>query len=257
MVCTNQFLRNILLSSLGMLGSNALALEALPIRTDISENFSTVLCPTDAAAKRMLQAFYVPGEQWFDSKTFFEGLAATGCEQKGGPIRIVQVIERKTLRSGESASVYLRYRGVDDVSKPSKVFFGILHEDGNNRHPRTPLQQWMQTYANDGVVEADAAGKSNTGKLIYRCASLAIAQKVLQAIPKAQKGAISSAQSKAKDAALKAHQCGLARGKFAVVALHEMAYILLGDEAAESWRAIQALDESGRFVGLLHDDDLM
>jgi hypothetical protein len=235
----------------------ASAAEPLPIRTDIGENFSTVLCPTDAAAKRMLQEFYVPGESWFDSQTFFEGLAATSCEQKGGPIRIVQAMERKTLRAGEPASVYLRYRGVSDGNAPNKVFFGIVHEDGNNRHPRTALQQWLQTYSLDGVIDVDAAGKGNAGKLIYRCASLAVAQKVIQAIPKAQKGAISSAQSKAKDAALKANQCVLARGKFAVVSLHEVAQILLGDEWAESWHAIHALDESGRFVGLLHDDDLM
>jgi hypothetical protein len=219
----------------------------LPAKQDIPADFSTVICPDAASAKRMLAEFYVPGQSWFDGPTFMRGLGVTGCRQMSGPLQIGKVFERRVLRQGEG-STYIRYEG----RRPNgEIVSGIVHEEGNNSHPRTPFEHWMRSHAPDGTVKGGGVKKT------YVCADAAAAIKVVAAIPPARaKGVNNPQQVRARDEAIRASGCRRTQETYRVTAVHRSVFVILGYEASESWTALTAVDAQGRAIGLLHDADL-
>jgi hypothetical protein len=221
--------------------------EPLPQRTDIREDFSTVICPSEAQARRMLREFYVPGGPWFDGQTFMRGLGITGCQQLSGPLEIREVVERKQVVDTPT-SVYLMYR----ATRPDGAsVFGIVHEAGNNRHPRTAEERWRQNYAPDGSVTANTDRRTT-----YQCPTPEAAMAVIAAIPRLrenERGTKVSRQTRARDAALTANRCLRADGSYTVSKVHGGVFISLGYEAGQEWTALTVVDKQGRTVGLLYD----
>ena len=227
--------------------------EPLPTLTDVPDDFSMVHCPNEAATRAMLRDYYVKDKDWIDIPTFFKGLEATGCKQLSGPVEIVEVLERKSFRPGPSG-IHVAFRSVGfSGNLKGDQIFGIVHEDGNNRHPRNALDRWKQTHAPDGVVTAIPANKR-----VYVCPSSKAAMNVVAAIPPVRrKGMNQPLQIRAKNAAIKANGCSWATGRFRVTAVHTSVFISLGDEVGEYWHALTATDERGKSVGILHDSDIM
>ena len=227
--------------------------EPLPTRTDVPDDFSMVHCPNEAATRTMLLDYYVKDKDWIDIPTFFKGLEATGCKQLSGPVEIVEVLERKSFRPGPSGiHVAFRSVGFSGDLKGDQIF-GIVHEDGNNRHPRNALDRWKQTHAPDGMVTAIPADKR-----VYVCPSSKAAMNVVAAIPPVRrKGVNQPLQTRAKNTAIKANGCNWATGRFRVTAVHNAVFISLGDEVGEYWHALTATDGRGKTVGILHDSDIM
>jgi hypothetical protein len=221
--------------------------EPLPRRTDIPADYSTVICPNEAQARRMLNEFYVAGDTWFNGQAFMRGLTATGCQQLSGPLEIRDVLARKRVISTETG-IYLLYR----ATRPSgESVFGVVHEAGNNRHGRTPQEKWLQNYSADGVVTANTDGRTT-----YVCPTPDAAMAVIAAIPllrDSERGTKVSRQTRARDAALKANKCTRGDGKYTVSNVHNHAFISLGYESGEEWTALTALDRRGLTVGLLYD----
>ena len=220
----------------------------LPTKTDIPSDYSTVICPTRDAAQAMLGNHYVPDKNWFDGPIFFSGLKATGCNQESGPLRIVSVLGRKSIQAGPSG-IYLFYQAV----RPNgETVYGVVHESGNNNHPRTPFERWLQTYAPGGMLKILAAEKR-----AYICKNPAVAMKFVSSIPTATlKGVTKAKQLQAKAIALKSNGCAYASGNYHVTAVHNETYINLGFEASEVWTAITARDARGQVVGLVYDTDV-
>ena len=227
--------------------------EPLPTLTDVPDDFSMVHCPNEAATRAMLRDYYVKDKDWIDIPTFFKGLEATGCKQLSGPVEIVEVLERKSFRPGPSG-IHVAFRSVGfSGNLKGDQIFGIVHEDGNNQHPRNALDRWKQTHAPDGVVTAIPADKR-----VYVCPSSKAAMNVVAAIPPVRrKGMNQPLQIRAKNAAIKANGCSWATGRFRVTAVHTSVFISLGDEVGEYWHALTATDERGKSVGILHDSDIM
>jgi len=223
--------------------------ERLPRRTDIPDDFSTVVCGNETQARVMFAQHYVSDGRYVDSQRLVDGLKLAGCEQTVGPIRIVAVLQRRQLEQGPGGT-YMLYRG----QRPDGgVVFGIIHEGGNDNHPRTALERWYQDYAPGGVLTA-TRGESQT----YVCPTPLAAQRVVAAIPPMRnRGGANPQQLTAKRAALKAQRCTLAVGQFRVTAVHRSAYVSRGFEAGENWTAVTATNAQGRVVGLLHDTDLL
>jgi hypothetical protein len=224
--------------------------ELLPRRPDVAENFSTVICPDEAAARRMLDEFHVPGSGWFDTSLFMRGLGQTRCEQKGGPVRITTVLQRKTLVPGQIESVYVLYRGERPDGSP---VFGIVHEYGNDTFPRTPEERWMKFNTKNGMVQA-----GQNRRKTYVCETAQQARRVVAAIPAirgSERGKNATRLIAARDKALEQERgCRLVSGsQYRVVAIHEKAFISLGPDAGEEWTALSVTDSTGRTLGLLYD----
>jgi hypothetical protein len=222
----------------------------LPRRADISEGFSTVICPDEAAARRMFDEFHVPGEQWLDTSAFMRGLRQTGCDQKSGPVRIAAVLQRKTMVPGQTESNYILYRG----ERPDgSVLFGIVHEFGNDTFPRTPEERWLRLHARNGMVVAGTNRRKT-----YVCATPEQARRVVAAIPAirdSERGKAATRLMAARDKALQQESgCRPVNGTvYRVVRVHAKAFISLGPDAGEEWTALTVTDSVGRTVGLLYD----
>ncbi len=223
--------------------------EPLPTKIDIPVDLSMVQCPNEAAMQMMLRDYYTLNGTRFDITAFFKGLEVTGCRQSSGPIKITQVIARKSLDS-----VHVAFLGVGNGPKPTgDVVFGIVDETLNNTHPRTASERWKKLHAPGGRLIVKTGGKK-----VYLCATPAAATKVVAAIPPVkQKGVNQPHQIRARDAAIKANGCTLTTGQFDVMGINKSAFISLGNEAGEEWTALTAFNRDGRLVGLLHDSNLM
>lgn len=239
---------------LGAICNGALAqTDPLPARTDVPEDFSMVHCPDETATRTMLRDYYVKDNDWIDIPIFFKGLEATGCKQLSGPVTIVEVLERKSFRAGPSG-VHVAFRSVGSSGDLNgRQIFGIVHEFGNDQHPRTPFDRWKKTHAPDGAVTAKP-----TEKRVYVCPTPKAAMNVVSSIPPVRnKGVNQPLQLRAKEAAIKANRCRWATGRYEVTALHTEVFISLGYESGEHWHALTAIDADGRLVGILHDSVIM
>jgi hypothetical protein len=241
----------VMLATVGMLAMTimkaAAEVEPLPQRTDIPADYSTVICPAEPQARRMLREFYVAGGQWFNGQVFMSGLDITGCRQLGGPLQIREVLERKRVVDTETG-IYLMYRA---VRPDGASVFGIVHESGNNRHPRNPEERWRQTNAPEGHVIANTDKRTT-----YVCPTPEAAMAVVAAIPRLrenERGTKVSRQARARDTALTASRCIRADGTYTVSKVHNSVFISLGYEAGQEWTALTVIDRQGRTVGLLYD----
>ena len=226
--------------------------EPLPAKTDIPSDFSTVICPGEAAAREMLTTYYgvqpAPRNHTIDTSLYFRGLAATGCTQDSpaakSPITIQQVLARRTLALAPGNETYLVYRGVN--AKGVRVV-GIVDETGNNRHPRTDFERWLAEFVPDGVLDHDPA----TMDKLYVCATTDGARAAVRAIPaKGGEAARNAAFAKARAA----NGCReAAAGRYRITARHENRVIPCGFECEDVWNALAATDPRGRPIALIFD----
>lgn len=226
--------------------------EPLPSKTDIPSDFSTVICPTEAAARTMLGTYYgvqaAPRNHTIDTGLFFKGLAATGCTQDSpdakSTITIREVVARRTLTLAPGSEAYLVYRGVN--ASGTKVV-GIVDETGNAKHPRTDFERWLAEFMPDGVLNHDPA----TMDKLYLCSSVDGARATVRAIPaKGSEATRSAAFAKARTA----NGCReAAAGRYNVTARYENRTIPCGFECEDIWNALAATDPRGRAVALIFD----
>lgn len=117
--------------------------EPLPQNTHIPSDRSTVICPTEAAARTMLSEYYaIKIARESGISHFQKGLNATGCvesdRKSGSVITIRQVLMRKSIRIVEGQIRYLVYRGTNAAGED---VVGIVDEDANNKHPHIDIER--------------------------------------------------------------------------------------------------------------------
>jgi hypothetical protein len=247
---------NALLPFALLLQSNALP---LPERTDIPDNLSWVYCPSQQAAKTMLDDYYrvqpAPNNHGLDVTHYFKGLEATGCEQSPksieGTITIKQVLQRKKLDQADEDDRYIRFAGLD---KDGRAIAGLVDEDSNNKMPRTPLAEWLSTRATNGML--DARGDNSGGRLFYRCDSVDAAKATVSAASKSTKGDVTKFEGKVAKLAAQ-NGCRPAMDKYIVTATHNVASFDCGFECYVELTALSATDRSGVSIGLIFDASLI
>lgn len=226
--------------------------EPLPAKTDIPNDFSTVICPTETAARTMLATYYgvqpAPRNHTIDTELFFKGLAATGCTQNSpaakSTITIQQALQRRTLTLAPGRETYLVYRGVN--ASGTRVV-GIVDEKGNAKHPRTEYERWLAEFMPDGVLNHDPA----TMEKLYLCTAVDGARAAVRAIP--SKGNVAT-RNAAFAKARTANGCREAvAGRYKITARYENRTIACGFECEDVWNALAATDPRGRAVALIFD----
>ena len=226
----------------------------MPEHRDISENYSTVVCPNEAAGHQLLNDFYRakprPRGNGRDLKLFFAGLEKTGCIQNGpkkeGGATIKKVVQRKTLKYRTWSETFILFQGVNAAGTE---FAGILNESGNNGFPRTELMRWLGQWGDDGYIDARNALKNTTFIRTYRCPSSNSARqvvKVMQRAPKTGKG-----QQRALANSVKNQNCMPARDAYYITKKFENAEFDCGHECYDAWTALEGIDRSGITVGLV------
>lgn len=226
------------------------ASEPMPAKTDIRNDFSTVICPSEAAAREMLGSYYAvqpaPRNHTIDTTLFFRGLAATGCSQNSpdakSTITIQQVIARRTLPLAGGAETHLVYRG---TNASAVRVIGIVDETGNDRHPRTDYERWLSEFIPGGVLDYDPAAMGT----VYLCTTVGGARAAVKAIPAKGNDTVRNA------AFAKARTAGGCRqataGRYKITARHEERTISCGFECEDVWNALAATDPRGRAVALI------
>lgn len=239
-----------ILTALAMTIAAQGASEALPQKTDIPSDYSTVICPTEAAARIMLTSYYdvqpAPRNHIIDTSLFFQGLAATGCSQDSADaksvITIQQAVARRTLKLAAASETYLVFRGAN--AKGVRVV-GIVDETGNNKHPRTDFERWLSEFVPDGLLNYDPATMST----VYLCSSVDGARAAVRAIP--AKGG-KAVQNQAFGKARATNACRQApAGRYKINARYENREIQCGFECEDIWNALAATDARGRAVALI------
>jgi hypothetical protein len=225
---------------------------ALPERTDIAAGFSTKICPDRAAAERLLADFYAPNRppiNLIDIPLFMRGLGETGCEQRSGPVVILEVLARRTLDLGSSSETHIAYRG----RRPDgSEVWGVVDESWNNRIPRSPLEAFVQSYTNEGWLPVRGDSPAGAARLLA-CPSAAAARAVVAAIPEPRAGSERRSR-RAFDRAIRAHRCTPTRpgSSFRVTTVHRSNWIDCGRECTTNWTPLTARTRQGLEVGLLH-----
>ncbi|MBN8940812.1 MAG: hypothetical protein J0H01_15030 [Rhizobiales bacterium] len=216
---------------------------SLPEQPEIAEDYATYLCPTEAAAATMLV-------DYLQHNRMQAGYQATGCRartENSGPIRIVEVLRRQDMIQFGTPVTYMLYRG---TMQDGQRVTGLVNEQGNNRHPRTPFTRWLASNAPGGTLTI--AARDRRGHI---CPSPDAAMKVVAAIAEAKRRSAPVARQKtAFTNALRANGCSAAAsGAYRVTALHQSEMIDLGFEADEDWTALSVTDPRGRSAGLVYD----
>ncbi len=241
-----------------VLGSDAG--ERLPNKTDISANFTSILCPTRAAALTMLQDYLLPGDVdyqkpvvmdlpipggiVFDLASFQRGLKQTSCRLAQEPIHIQWTLARKTLVTADASKVgYLVFSGNSKLAHQwGDQRFGIVHEALNNSAPRSLFERWQLFNAPLGTFQRNA----NSVKDAWVCQRSNSAVKLI-ALRKAIDQEPNDAQLKQQADAL-SKQCKPAVGQF--VPIKVLAHLAIDSTA--TMMAILAEDQHGKRIGLLH-----
>lgn len=226
--------------------------EPLPAKTDIQTDFSTVICPSEAAAREMLGTYYAvqpaPRNHTIDTSLFFKGLAATGCSQSSPDAKTVitinQVVARRTLALADGGETHLVYRG---TNASGVRLVGIVDETGNDKHPRSDFERWLSEFIPGGVLDYDPT----TMDMVYLCPTVEGARAAVKAIPaKGSETVRNAAFAKARVA----NGCRQAvAGRYKITARHENRTIACGFECEDVWNALAATDPRGRPVALIFD----
>ncbi len=224
--------------------------EPLPAKIDIPNDFSTIICPDEAAARTMLDRYHgvqpAPRNHVIDTSLFFEGLKATGCTQNSpeaaSTITIQGVVARRTLALAGGNESYIVYRGVNAAGA---ALVGIVDETGNDKHPRTDFERWLSEFIPDGRLDYAPGDMS----VVYACPTVDGARAAVRAIPakggdKAQNAAF--AKARAANGCIQA-----AAGRYRIGARHEERNIACGFECEDVWNALAAIDARDRAVGLI------
>jgi hypothetical protein len=229
----------------------------LPEHVDIPSEHSTVICPDQTAATKMIDQYYrvkpAPNNHTIDIEHFFEGLSATGCTQDGqrkGVVTIKSVKSRNKVELAGGPERILRYEGVDSTGK---TMVGIVSEDGNNTFPRTDLARWLSLRGSDGWLDA----RDNFGSTIfYRCPSTQQARNVVSAVKGMEKAKDTTFRKKLH-ASAQQNGCRAASDRYMVKAVFESTGNECGFECYIDLTALGAVDRAGIEVGLVFDGSLM
>ncbi len=233
----------------------AIAMQAAPLplpqKTDIPDDFSTVICPRLDAARTMLEHYYrvesPPRNHTIDITHFFAGLKATGCTQdvkQQGAIIINRVYARKTLTLAQGRETYTIYSGRD---ARGQAFTGIVDETGNNKHPRTPFERWKAEWTQGGAIVINNPAEMDP---VYICASPDAARNAVRAIPLKGGEKLKRTAFARGLAAGRCTKSGAAR--YVVTAKHEERNIDCGFECNDNYTALTAT-RNGRVVGVIFD----
>jgi predicted nucleic acid-binding Zn ribbon protein len=239
--------------------ANAPTVLPLPDRVDIPDGYSTVLCPSEAAARTMLADFYrvkpAPNNHTTDTERFFLGLRQSGCVQdspRTSAITIKAVIERKEISLARGTETNLIYRGV--MGPEAKPVIGIVDEGGANRFPRTELAEWKDVRTVDGWLDARRADQDST--IFYRCETPGQAAAVVKVMKGMTKVSFAKYEASLRKQAA-ANGCRPARESYFVTALQDRTGNECGFECFIDLTAIEAVDRAGLPVGLVFDGSLM
>ncbi|MFN3749035.1 MAG: hypothetical protein ACK4SJ_10150 [Sphingorhabdus sp.] len=242
---------------LAMLFAMQSAPEPLPEHLDIPFEHSTVICPSQAAAKTMIDDYYrvkpAPNNHTIDIEHFFEGLRATGCAQdaeRKGAITIKSVQSRRMVELADGNERMLSYEGIDGAGR---TIIGIVDEDSNNAFPRTKLAEWLSVRARDGWLDARSA---EAPSIFYRCPGPEQARTAVSAVKGMEKAKEEAFLQKLKASAAQ-QGCKIATDRYLVTALLDNAGNECGFECYVDLAALEALDRSGMKVGLIFDGTLM
>jgi hypothetical protein len=225
---------------------------ALPLKRDIPAKFSTVICIDEPKARTFINDYIVPNANGTDAQldSFFQGLAATGCFQDGGPLEIEEVLVRKPVVQGQTLG-HILYR----AKRPSgETLFGIVDEIANNRYPRTPFEEWISLQTEDGVLTANR-GEGRT----YACRSPQAARAAVASLSRSKQSRVRGNRLRvAKTNALRAGGCVEAQGRFQIRTVHNSVAVFFNNDAEsmEDWTALTAVNGRGQVVGLLHNASL-
>lgn len=226
------------------------AVEPLPAKTDIPSDFSTVICPNEAAALKMLGSYYgvqpAPQNYTIDTALFFRGLDATGCLQSSpdatSTITIQEVLARRTMKLAGGVETDLVYRGVN--ASGARVV-GIVDETGNNSHPRTDYERWLAEFIPGGILDY----RPSEMGMVYSCSTVDGARAAVKAIP--AKGNATARRGTFAKARITNGCRQAAAGRYTITARHEVRQIDCGFECEDVWNALAATDQRGRAVALI------
>jgi hypothetical protein len=202
----------------------------------VPETHSVVICPGADAARQMLDDYYRPGPHILETQRFFEGLAATGCTQEGGPVTIGAVQQGRTFDFASGAQTHIRFEGRNAAGA---AVHGIVDTDAFRI--RTALDTFLieNGIGENGQVELQGGS--------WRCPSADAARAVIRGVPSEGE----ATQRDARFSALvQAQRCTPATGLFRVSDVFESANFE-GPDGAYTYQAVAGADEGGAEVGLL------
>lgn len=224
----------------------------LPAKPDIPHDFSSVICPDDASAQKMLDQYFTvaqaPKNHTIIIPHFFAGLKVTGCAQDSplnqSDIVIKQAIARKSIQMANGKETYLLFHG---INKSGAKVVGIVNETEAHKHPRTDYERWISAWAPGGSIKVE---NNNDAGSSYTCPSATSARAAVNSIPvKGNEQALRAAFARG----LKAHKCQPApAGQYAVKSVYEVRDIHCGFECVDSFTALDA-EINGRRKGLIFD----
>ena len=223
----------------------------LPQNVIIPVDYSSIQCPNEAAALKMIDFFTVrpaPNNHIADTDTFFDGLRATGCVQNGPksktPITIKKIMARKTITLADNQETYAVFTGQNAAGV---VFTGVVNETGNDNHPRNAYQRWLSEWTRKGIITIT---RERFADPAYTCATPSAARSAVRGLP--LKGSEKSKRA-AFAKALQANKCvRAAEGDYHVTAVHEARTISCGFECEDNYTALSVT--RGRWtVGLIFD----
>lgn len=224
----------------------------LPQKPDIPHDFSSVICPDDASARKMLDQYFsvaeAPKNHTIIIPHFFVGLKETGCTQDSplnrSTIIIKQAIARKSIQMADGKETYLLFHG---VNKSGAQVVGIVNETEAHKHPRTDYERWISSWAPGGFIKVENSGDNGA---VYICPSATSARAAVNSIP--VKGN-EKVQRTAFARGLKARQCQPAPvGQYVVKSVYEVRDIHCGFECVDSFTALD-VQINGLRKGLIYD----
>jgi hypothetical protein len=218
-----------------LLGQAAIEPAAFVGKT-VPETHSVVICPTGEAARRMLDDYYQPGTHILETARFFEGLAATGCTQEGGPVTVGSIQQGRTFDFAGGAQTHIRFEGRNAAGA---AVHGIVDTDAFR--VRTALESFLIENGAGDSGQVELQGGS------YRCPSAEAARAVIRGVPREG----DAAQRDARFSALvQAQSCAPATGLFRIRDVFESADFE-GPDGAYTYQAVAGADDGGTEAGLL------
>jgi hypothetical protein len=220
----------------------------MPTATRFPAEAAFISCADEASGRRMLTEFHGVRAGSADEMLLERGLNVTGCRRDTGPFRVTQAFDRR-----EASGTRLLFKGRREGRRASPLV-GIVNLTEAIALPQTQFIGWLDVYAPGGRLSA-----RSDDKLVFRCPDLAVARRVVAAIPETPDNPLTTfvppTDRSPFERALAGENCTRTKASFRVIGLHERARVVLpGRSQGENWVALSAEDSDGRAVGLLHDD---
>lgn len=204
----------------------------------VPDTHSVTLCPSAESAFRMLNQYYRPGSSIIDTNRYFEGLRATGCQQRAGPVLVRQIVQTRHLQFVDRREAYIAFRG---EAATGQQVHGIVDVEAFRQ--RTPLEEFLLLNGHDGRVSTDQ-GTS------YVCPTVDAARRVIQGTPETGR-APEAVRQRTFNTLIGSNNCTRARDDFRVTAIFERTDFEDGFEGY-SYQAVSVRSSDGAERGLLY-----